>query len=177
MRASARTRVTFVSAKVTKTIRSGTPSFGSPAFLSKAGAKRTRDLQSLKHLFAFSGFPCGTRWCPVAVGALFRLSAGARTAGESCAERARLPQVFLHRDSAFSVIAKLAWQGVAISRFRLPQSQLTPFSGFPQEPTPVGDKSPRGLGSHRFSFTWVLLFVSSRTLHGKVWRSLSKSLH
>ena len=127
MRASARTRVTFVSAKVTKTIRSGTPSFGSPAFLSKAGAKRTRDLQSLKHLFAFSGFPCGTRWCPVAVGALFRLSAGARTAGESFAERARLPQVFLHQGPAFSVIANLAWQGVAIPKqkpsliLRLPQ--------------------------------------------------------
>jgi hypothetical protein len=177
MRASARTRVTFVSAKVTKTIRSGTPSFGSPAFLSKAGAKRTRDLQSLKHLFAFSGFPCGTRWCPVAVGALFRLSAGARTAGESCAERARLPQVFLHRDSAFSVIAKLAWQGVAISRFRLPQSQLAPFSGFSQEPAPRANHSPRGLGSRRCSCTRVLLFLSSRTLHGKVWRSLSKSLH
>jgi hypothetical protein len=113
MRASARTRVTFVSAKVTKTIRSGTPSFGSPAFLSKAGAKRTRDLQSLKHLFAFSGFPCGTRWCPVAVGALFRLFAGA----------------------------------------------------------------PRGLGSHRCSFTGILLFLSSQNLLGKVWRSRGSDCH
>ena len=42
MRASARTRVTFVPAKVTKTIRSGTPPCGFPAFLGKAGAKRTR---------------------------------------------------------------------------------------------------------------------------------------
>ena len=44
MRASARTRVTFVPAKVTKTIRSGTPPFGFPAFLAACGAKRTRDL-------------------------------------------------------------------------------------------------------------------------------------
>jgi hypothetical protein len=39
MRASARTRVTFVPAKVTKTIRSGTPPCGSPAFLDKAAQK------------------------------------------------------------------------------------------------------------------------------------------
>ena len=63
----------------------------------------------------------------VAVGALFRLFAGARTAGESFAERARLPQVFLHQGPAFSVIANLAWQGVAIPKqkpsliLRLPQ--------------------------------------------------------
>jgi hypothetical protein len=55
-------RVTFVPAKVTKTIRSGTPPCGFPAFLVKGGAKRTRDLRSLKHLFAFPDFACGTRW-------------------------------------------------------------------------------------------------------------------
>ena len=64
MRASARTRVTFVPAKVTKTIRSGTPSFRFPAFLATCGAKRTCDLRSLKHLSACSAVHCGTSVAP-----------------------------------------------------------------------------------------------------------------
>jgi hypothetical protein len=72
MRASARARVTFVPAKVTKTIRSGTPPSGFPAFLVKTGAKRTRQPCRLKHLFAFSGLASGTRWRPVAFFAFFK---------------------------------------------------------------------------------------------------------
>ena len=57
MRASARTRVTFVPAKVTKTIRSGTPPFGFPAFLAVCGAKRTRDHSIAQTPFRFSRSP------------------------------------------------------------------------------------------------------------------------
>jgi hypothetical protein len=52
MRASARTRPTFLSRKVGKSIRSTTPPSGFPAFLAACGAKRTRQLRRLKHLFA-----------------------------------------------------------------------------------------------------------------------------
>lgn len=62
MRALARTQPTFLPGKVGKTIRSGTPPCGYPAFLEACGAKRTRDLRSLRHLFASPAVHSGTRW-------------------------------------------------------------------------------------------------------------------
>ncbi len=101
MRASARTRVTFVPAKVTKTIRSGTPSFGFPAFLDKAGAKRTRS-------FAAQTPFCFLRLClrylvaSSRSGRAFLINpVGACTAGEFFAERARRLQMSLNRVGLF----------------------------------------------------------------------------
>jgi hypothetical protein len=97
MRASARTRPAFLPRKAGKSIRSGTPPFGFPAFLAKDGAKGTR-------LFAAQ-----TPFC------FIRLSLRYSVASS------RIWRTVYFR-LAFPVIANLAQQGVAISIIRLPQS-------------------------------------------------------
>ena len=101
MRASARTRPTFLSRKVGKSIRSDAQPFGFPHVLGQTG-EAVNSLRSNRRPLV-SCLPCAAR---------LRVS---RSWWAVC-----LPSLFL-------VIANLAQQGVAISWFRLPQS-LTDFA-------------------------------------------------